>query len=72
MPKIKREENEITKKVEGYIDPKRNVFVVTGDPHGLLSNSPEEKPLEEKEIDYKNIGEMLKKYKPDFLKEKPI
>ena len=64
MPKIKRNEVE-NKKIEGYIDKERNVFVVTGDPHGLLSQPPEEKPLEEKEIDYKNVSELLKKYKPD-------
>ena len=52
--------------MEGYIDKEKNVFVVTGDPHGLLSQQPEEKPLEEKEINYKEIGELLKKYKPNF------
>ena len=65
MPKIKKQDD-IIKKVEGYIDPKRNCFVVTGDPHGLLSRPPEEKSIEEKEIDYKNVSELLKKYKPSF------
>ena len=65
MPKIQKSEEGI-KKVEGYIDPKRNVFIVTGDPHGLLSQPPEEKPIEDIEINYKEVGELLKKYKPNF------
>lgn len=66
MPKISKGEETI-KKVEGYIDDERRVFVVTGDPHGLLSQTEEIKPVEEKEIDYKKVVELLKKYKPNFL-----
>lgn len=65
--KIKRSSGEI-KKVGGYIDAKRDVFVVTEDPHNLLLQIPKEISLEEKEANYRKVGELLKKYKPEFLK----
>lgn len=53
-------------KIEGYIDPKRNVFVVTND-NGLLSPSPSEseKPKAESE----KIRSLFKKYRPSFFNE---
>jgi hypothetical protein len=65
MAKIQKTTEEV-KNIEGYIDNKKNVFVVTGDPHGLLSKTPEEKPIDEIEIDYDKVGDLLKKYKPNF------
>lgn len=56
------------KKIEGYVDPNRNAFIVTGDPHGLLSELPEAKSVIEEETEHKNVVDLLKKYKPNFLK----
>jgi hypothetical protein len=64
MPKIKSDKE--IKKVEGYLDNERNVFVITSDPHGLLSKPPEPTPINEVEINYEKVGELLKKYKPIF------
>ena len=33
---------------------------------GLLPKPAEEKPIEDIEINYKEVGELLKKYKPNF------
>jgi hypothetical protein len=65
MPKIKKTE-ETGKGVEGYIDSERNVFVVTGDPHGLLSQAPEPRSVEEIEVSHEEVRNLLKKYKPNF------
>lgn len=64
MAKIKKILEE-RKKVEGYMDYERNVFVVTND-NGLLSEEIKKPEVEENKIE--NIGEILKKYKPEFLK----
>ena len=59
--KIQKEE-EIEKGIEGYIDNERRVFVVTKDNYGL------EKPIEQPtEQEYKDVSELIKKYKPNFL-----
>lgn len=53
-------EEEVVKKVEGYI--KGDVFVVTGDPHGLLTK-PGPEPTQK---EYQDVKELLKKYRPKF------
>lgn len=50
------------KKIVGYIDAKKNVFVVLEDNRGILT-TPKEVKIEK---DTKVI-ELLKKYKPAFL-----
>lgn len=62
--KIQHEEKEY-KKVEGYIDEKKRVFIVTNDNGLLENNSAIERS--EKPINYDEVGSYLKKYKPKFL-----
>lgn len=66
MPKIKKNEEETGRGVEGYIDQERRVFVVTGDPHGILSPTPEPRTTEEIELSHEEVRNLLKKYKPNF------
>lgn len=63
--KIQKKEEEEVKKVEGYVDYERNVFVVTND-NGLLTK--ELPPQPRLDSDYTDIHELLKKYKPSFIK----
>ena len=62
MSKITKKETESKRRVEGYIDRERNVFVATADPDGILEGTYE--PPVRDEISYKNVKELLDKYKP--------
>lgn len=64
----KGQEDEDKGGVEGYVDKERNVFVVTADPNGMLTKHEEPKTAAEAEIDYKKIGDLLKEYKPKWMK----
>lgn len=61
--------------LEGYIDETRTppVFIVTNYQEcvdaGILGYIPDKKSEEEDERQHKNIKELLKKYKPKFIKE---
>lgn len=57
--RISKEEPEV-KRIEGYIDEKRRVFVCTND-HGLLGDN-DFKKVERNEVN----KELLAKFKPDF------
>jgi hypothetical protein len=60
----RKEEDREVKKIEGYMDYDRNVFVVTGDPHGLLSNNTPEPKEENTLVD---VRDLLKKYRPKSI-----
>jgi hypothetical protein len=62
MPRIKQEE--VNHQVEGYIDEEKRVFIVTKDDGGILRCST---PPEVKE-NAEDMSEIIKKYKPEFLK----
>jgi len=66
MKKI--EEREEVKRVEGYVDNEKRVFVVTADPHNLLTYTEPQKTPEEQEVNYQKVGELLRKYKPNWIK----
>jgi len=54
------------KKIDGYYDTKRDVFVVTKDIDKKLSPIIEENPAEE--IDREKMKLLFKKYKPTWMK----
>jgi len=54
------------KKIDGYYDPKRDVFVVTKDLDKKLSPIIEENPAEE--IDREKMKQLFIKYKPEWMK----
>jgi len=58
---------EIIKKVEGFIDSDRRVFVVTKDEFRLLSEG-KERSVEEQEVEREKIKSLFKKYKPEWMK----
>ena len=55
------------KKIEGYIDKERNVFVVTKDSEGILSPAIKEKSAEEEKIEEERIKLLFKKYRPLWM-----
>lgn len=64
MVKRKIEDETPKRKVEGYMDYKRNVFVVTADPEGVLS--PSYNSQEKGDSAVNDVRDYLKKYKPNF------
>lgn len=65
MAKRKTEDEAPKKKVEGYVDEARNVFVVTSGFELLTGYEPR---IEKSETEVTNIKELLNKYRPDCLK----
>lgn len=62
-------ENNNSKKIDGYYDKERNVFVITKDEDGTLASpAKSDKTEEEQEVDREKILAMFKKYKPDWIR----
>jgi len=59
--------NNPQKKIEGYIDKEKNVFVVTSDRDKILSPAIEEKSAEQEETERERIKLLFKKYKPEWM-----
>ncbi len=62
------EQEEVIKKVEGYIDDKRRVFVVTKDDYGIISKKIPYLTEEQEVKNHQHVRELLAKYKPENYK----
>lgn len=56
------------KKIEGYVDKERNIFVVTKDEDNIITIPPLEKSLIEEKQEAEKMRELFKKYKPTWMK----
>jgi len=53
------------RRVEGYMDEARGVYVITADPDQVLSPQESEHPLED--IDAEKMKLLFKKYRPSWM-----